>query len=73
MKEANPADYIPRARSTPGAEYEGSWMPVAREHPGWKILIRVARHLRYPRDIAIWFLLADKFKEIEREIEEVKR
>ena len=23
-QEANPADYIPKARSTPGAEYEGS-------------------------------------------------
>ena len=72
MKQANPADYIEKARSTPGAEYEGDWIPRARNHPGWLFLIRVARHLRYPRDVAIWFLLTDKFKEIEREIEEVK-
>ena len=25
MKQANPADYIPKARNAPGAEYEGDW------------------------------------------------
>jgi hypothetical protein len=126
-QEANPADYIPKARSTPGAEYEGSyeattydefrkrhpwllrweglklaisewwhelrskrlpesdyWERYKELHAGRSILLDAMAHVnvRVTHDGLIragsrsyWArrLILERAKEIEREIEEVKR
>lgn len=82
--EADPADYIPKARSMPGVEYEGDWGSTEwaqwdrylRLHAGRSILWSARAHVlglrAFDSAMTVTFL-AEKIAEIEREIDEMKR